>query len=352
MECSLASSVFPITLLFLLAAHFQVTKAQSSPPLVDGLSFTFYDSTCPKLESIVRDQLKLVFHDHIGIAAGLLRLQFHDCFVKGCDGSVLLAGSPNEPSEQQAVPNLTLRPEAFTVVEDLRSRVHGQCGRTVSCADILTLAARDAVYLSGGPDYAVPLGRRDSKTFATTNETTANIPPPTFNTTALLSSFSTKNLDAVDLVALSGSHTIGIAHCGAFVNRLYPTQDPTMNISYAKNLRQVCPTSNSTNTTNMDSRTPKIFDNKYYIDLLNRQGLFTSDQDLYIDPRTRDIVQSFALDEDVFFEKYVNAIIKMGQISVLTGTQGEIRGNCSVSNSNGDLLSSAVDEKEAKVVEF
>lgn len=61
---------------------------------------------------------------------------------KGCDASVLLSGPK---SEQKEGPNLTLRPAALKLIEDIRAAVHGACGPKVSCADITTLATRDAV---------------------------------------------------------------------------------------------------------------------------------------------------------------------------------------------------------------
>lgn len=200
---------------------------------------------------------------------------------------------------------------------------------------------------SGGPDYDVPLGRRDGLNFATRNQTLDNLPPPTSNTTALLTSLARKNLDPTDVVALSGGHTIGISHCNSFTPRLYPTQDPTMEKTLAADLKAVCPTNTTNNTTFMDIRSPNEFDNKYYVGLVNRQGLFTSDQDLYTDERTRDIVKSFADDEELFFEKFVRGMIKMGQLSVLTGRGGEIRANCSVRNSeNESYLKEMVDVDE------
>ncbi|KAL2894449.1 Peroxidase 12 [Bienertia sinuspersici] len=196
-----------------------------------------------------------------------------------------------------------------------------------------------------GPYYSIPLGRRDSINFATIEETLANLPPPFFNTTQLLNAFAAKNLSPVDLVALSGGHTIGRAQCTSFTDRLYPTQDPTMDKSFAKNLTLTCPTANTDNTTNLDVLSPNSFDNKYYIDLINRQGLFTSDQDLYTDSRTKSIVKQFACDQSVFFERFVEGMIKMGQLGVLTGTEGEIRANCSVRNSNNNVeLGSIVEE--------
>lgn len=134
-----------------------------------------------------------------------------------------------------------------------------------------------------------------------------------------------------------GGHTIGISHCSSFIERLYPTQDITLNKSFAKNLKATCPTTNSTNTTVLDIRSPNVFDNKYYLDLMNRQGLFTSDQDLYTNSQTKKIVKEFALDQDLFFQKFALAMAKMGQMSVLTGINGEIRTNCSARNPTSSI---------------
>ncbi|KAJ0519825.1 putative peroxidase [Helianthus annuus] len=304
-----ASSIPTLIFLLLSCNLIRISETQTPAP-APGLSYDFYRTTCPRLETIIRQNLQSVFASDIGQAAGLLRLHFHDCFVQGCDGSVLLDGSASGPSEKDA------------------------CNRTVSCSDITALAARDAVFLSGGPNYSIPLGRRDGLTFATRNVTLANLPPPSANTTTLLNSLGQKGFTPTDVVALSGGHTIGIAHCTSFTGRLYPTRDPTMDQTFFNNLRTTCPTTNSTNTTFMDIRSPNVFDNRYYVDLMNRQGLFTSDQDLYTDSRTRSIVTNFAVNQTLFYQNFVNAMIKMGQLSVLTGTQGEIRSNCSRRNSN------------------
>ncbi|CAN4081198.1 unnamed protein product [Withania somnifera] len=301
--------------LLLFSQYFIVSsKGQGLPPIVKGLSWTFFDSSCPKLESIVRKRLEKVFKDDIGQAAGLLRLHFHDCFVQGCDGSVMLDGSAGGPSEKTAIPNLTLRKESFKIIEDLRERVHKECGRIVSCSDIAALAARDAVVLTGGPNYVVPLGRKDGLNFATENATLNNLVPPFANTTTLLTSLATKGFDPTDVVALSGAHTIGISHCTSFTDRLYPNQDSTMDKAFANNLKRSCPKIDSNNTVNMDTRA-------FYVD-----------QDLFTDRRTRGIVTSFGRDQKVFFDKFVIAMIKMGQLNVLTRGQGEIRAKCSVRN--------------------
>ncbi|XP_074284338.1 peroxidase 12-like [Silene latifolia] len=340
-----------LTLLVIVMVGLMSQCSESSsalPPVVKGLSYNFYSSSCPKLEAIVRGHLAKVFKQDITQSAGLLRLHFHDCFVQGCDGSVLLDGSASGPSEQNAPPNLSLRPQAFQIINDLRALVQRTCGRTVSCADLTALAARDSVYLSGGPYYDIPYGRRDSLNFASTAVTLANLPSPKSDTTTLLNALGNKKLDPTDVVALSGGHTIGRGHCTSFTDRLYPTQDSTIEQTFAKNLKVTCPTLNTDNTTVLDIRTPNKFDNQYYVDLVKGQGLFTSDQTLFTDSRTRGIVSSFATNQSLFFEKFVNAILKMGQLGVLTGAQGEIRANCSARNGNDFGLFSVVEDDQHK----
>ncbi|XP_027358701.1 peroxidase 12-like [Abrus precatorius] len=330
----------------LLASHICASEPQAKPPVVKGLSYSFYSQTCPKLETIVRNHLKKVFKQDNGQAPGLLRIFFHDCFVQGCDGSVLLDGSPGE-RDQPA--NGGIRSEALQTIDDLRALAHKECGRIVSCADITVLAARDSVYLTGGPDYAVPLGRRDGISFSTSG--TNNLPSP-FNTTSVtIKTFAAKNFDVTDVVALSGAHTFGRAHCGTFFNRLSPL-DPNMDKTLAKTLQATCPDANSGNTANLDIRTPTVFDNKYYLDLMNRQGVFTSDQDLLTDKRTKGLVNDFAVNQTLFFEKFVDAVIRLSQLDVLTGNQGEIRAKCNVINNKKSVLTSVVEEALQFVDQF
>ncbi|KAJ6774437.1 PEROXIDASE 72-RELATED [Salix purpurea] len=62
-------------------------------PLVScQLNYKFYDYTCPNLTKIVRYGVWSAITNDSRMAASLLRLHFHDCFVNGCDGSLLLDG--------------------------------------------------------------------------------------------------------------------------------------------------------------------------------------------------------------------------------------------------------------------
>ncbi|GMP86078.1 hypothetical protein CsSME_00039002 [Camellia sinensis var. sinensis] len=54
------------------------------------LSSNFYSSSCPNLLPTIRAVINyIVSHDN-RMVASLLRLHFHDCFVNGCDASILL----------------------------------------------------------------------------------------------------------------------------------------------------------------------------------------------------------------------------------------------------------------------
>ncbi|KAJ9146064.1 hypothetical protein P3X46_028379 [Hevea brasiliensis] len=318
------------------------TKIKANVTIANGLAYGFYRYICPQVEVLVRSYLRQVFSRDVGQAAGLLRLHAHDCFVQGCDGSVLLDRS----IERTELPNLSLRPQSFQIIEALRQIIHSRCGRVVSCSDILTLAARDSVFFTGGPDYAVPLGRRDGVTFPRPNQTFEDLVAPFAKTTEILTKFARKNLNAVDSVALSGAHTIGIGHCDSFKERIFPNRDPTMEISFFNRLRQVCPAPETDAATWLDIRSPNRFDNLYFVDLMNRQGVFTSDQDLFEDPRTRGIVVSFASRQRLFFKNFAVAMTKMGIVDVLTDAQGEIRARCNVRNSDNINDLESVVEKD------
>ncbi|KAG6741034.1 hypothetical protein POTOM_056518 [Populus tomentosa] len=73
----------------------------------------FYSSSCPKAEAIVRSTVESYFKKDPTIAAGLLRLHFHDCFVQGCDGSVLIAGLSS--AERNAIRKLVSVSGAHTL---------------------------------------------------------------------------------------------------------------------------------------------------------------------------------------------------------------------------------------------
>ncbi|XP_047045575.1 peroxidase 1-like [Lolium rigidum] len=298
----------------------------------------FYSESCPSVEEVVRKEMVRALSLAPSLAAPLLRMHFHDCFVRGCDGSVLL-DSANKTAEKDALPNQTLR--GFDFVERVKAAVEKACPDTVSCADVLTLIARDAVWLSKGPFWEVPLGRRDGSV-SISNETDA-LPPPTANITVLTQLFAAKNLDIKDLVVLSAAHTIGTSHCFSFSDRLYnftgrvnPSDiDPTLEPFYMAKLKSKCASLNDNTTlVEMDPGSFKTFDLDYFKLVSKRRGLFHSDGALLTDAFTRAYILRYATSafKDEFFADFAVSMVKMGNTDVLTGSQGEIRKKCSVVN--------------------
>ncbi|GJX52606.1 putative peroxidase [Tanacetum coccineum] len=144
----------------------------NSTPSEAQLSTTFYDGTCPNALRTIRTSIRTAISRERRMAASILRLHFHDCFVQGCDASILLDDGPTIISEKNALPNKgSVR--GYEVIEAAKSEVEKLCPRVVSCADILTVVARDASVMVGGPSWAVKLGRRDSITasLVTTTQT-------------------------------------------------------------------------------------------------------------------------------------------------------------------------------------
>ncbi|TVU21093.1 hypothetical protein EJB05_30707, partial [Eragrostis curvula] len=380
-----------------------------------GLKVGFYNKSCPTVETLVQQAVAAAFKNNSGIAAGLIRLHFHDCFVKavrhsspilvvgqhvphvdcpvscdilngknntwtfqkseslltcyeeivqvrlclrvklngtvnattclniaqGCDGSVLIDSTANNTAEKDSIPNFpSLR--GFEVIDAAKKAVEAKCPRTVSCADILAFAARDSIALTGNNlTYKVPAGRRDGRV-STKKNAEDNLPSPLSNAAELVGNFTGKGLTAEDMVVLSGAHTVGRSHCSSFTNRLYQFSnasdvDPTISAAYASLLKSICPSNSNqtfpTTTTAMDLMTPAKLDNLYYVGLANNLGLFTSDQALLTNATLKASVDAFVKSENKWKSKFAKSMVKMGNIEVLTGTQGEIRLNCRVINS-------------------
>eukprot|EP01018_Ginkgo_biloba_P007311 Gb_31015 [translate_table: standard] len=196
--------------------------------------------------------------------------------------------------EKPAPPNKkSLR--GFDVIDSIKTALEAACSGVVSCADILTIAARDSVVLAGFPSWNVMLG----------------------------------------------GHTIGRAHCTSFNNRLFNyngtgSPDPTIDKSYLTTLQKRCPQGGNNRTLSpLDRDTPNSFDNNYFANLQGKKGLLRSDQELYSKSGAtiKSVVDSFSSSQSTFFSNFKASMIKMGNIRPLTGSSGEIRLDCRKINS-------------------
>ncbi|CAN1349012.1 Peroxidase 52 [Linum perenne] len=225
------------------------------------LTTSYYSKSCPHLNDVVFSAVQSAVRKEARMGASLLRLFFHDCFVNGCDGSVLLDDTSSFTGEKNANPNRNSA-RGFEVIDDIKAAVEKACPGVVSCADVLAVSARDSTVLLGGPSWNVKLGRRDARTASQSANGTGD-------------------------------------------NNLAP----------------------------LDFQTPTSFDNRYFGNLVGNRGLLHSDQQLFSGSGSTDsIVRSYSGNEGAFRSDFAAAMIKMGDISPLTGSRGEIRRNCRRAN--------------------
>ena len=196
---------------------------------------------------------------------------------------------------------------------------------------------------SSGPHWAVELGRLDGLV-SKAGSVAGRLPGPDMRVADLAALFARHNLTTLDMVALSGAHTVGFAHCTRFTGRLYRhgavgdgdgahAVDPSYDPAYARQLMAACPPDvGETIAVDMDPVTPTAFDNAYYGNLARGMGLFTSDQALYSDGASRPAVRDFAGNQTRFFEAFKDAMVKLGRVGVKTGRHGEIRRDCTAFN--------------------
>ncbi|CAI0457769.1 unnamed protein product [Linum tenue] len=274
----------------------------------------FYAGSCPNVEAVVQQVVATKASQQFTTIPATLRLFFHDCFVTGCDASVMVA-SPNGDAEKDAADNLSLAGDGFDTIVRSKTAVEAICPGVVSCADIMAIAARWRPIICSGTGakgwygfQRIPRGWKPARA-------------------------------QFDMIALSGAHTLGFSHCDRFANRLYSfsktsTVDPSLNVTYAQELMKACPQNvDPSIAIDMDPTTARTFDNVYYQNLVEGMGLFTSDEVLYSNPRSQPTVLDFARNAGDFNGAFSFAMRKLGRVGVKTGSQGSIRSDCTNINS-------------------
>ncbi|XP_020882981.1 peroxidase 19 [Arabidopsis lyrata subsp. lyrata] len=153
----LSLSLSSIFLYLFLTSTIPISPAKltiSHPPALRRLhhrelSGDYYSKKCPQLENLVGSVTSQRFKEAPISAPATIRLFFHDCFVEGCDGSILIETKKGSKklAEREAYANKELREEGFESIIKAKELVESHCPSLVSCSDILAIAARDFIHL-------------------------------------------------------------------------------------------------------------------------------------------------------------------------------------------------------------
>ncbi|KAI3863089.1 hypothetical protein MKW98_015547 [Papaver atlanticum] len=333
------------TFFFSSALILTITLSLLTIRVTSSLQLRFYQKACPQAESIVKRVVKNNFQKDPSLPGGLIRLYFHDCFIRGCDGSVLIDSEGDNVAEKEAPPNLSLR--GFEIIDEIKLELEKHCQGIVSCADILALATRDSVALSGGLAYKLPTGRKDG---TISRMADVHVPGPSFSIDRALTAFKNIGLDLDDLTTLLGAHSIGLCHCGFFIDRLYDFEgrglaDRDLDPELVVHLKQKCPRQQPNQVFNL-SQDPTVFmnpssntnfklDSAFYSSVIDGKALLQLDQGLAFTDLTSKLAAKYVNEPQLFRKKFAKAMNKLGNIGVLTAGQGEVRLNCRKVNKRG-----------------
>ncbi|CAN8229525.1 unnamed protein product [Cochlearia groenlandica] len=336
-----------------------------------SLHYDYYRESCPSAERIIGKSIRDIYDSRPSVAPSLIRLLFHDCFVEGCDASVLLDADEELNSEKEALPNMSLK--GFDVIENIKTELEIVCPGVVSCADLLVLAAREAVLVAGGPFYPLETGRKDSEV-AFKSIAQQELPSPQASISVILASFASRGFNERETVCLFGAHSVGITHCTFCEDRVYNFSgsgkpDPELDTGFVQELKTKCPFSASSasppspppvtglapsfrtpddpiNSYGMsrsgnnvkDGEIDMSYDNeggkegfgtRYYRRLMQKKGLMFSDQQLTGREETEMWVRAYASDQVLFRRDFAMAMMKLSSYHVLTGPLGQVRTTCS-----------------------
>ncbi|XP_057773044.1 putative Peroxidase 48 [Salvia miltiorrhiza] len=327
-------------------------ELHSDARVKERLRYDYYSESCPSAEKIIRSTVRELHEMKNTVGPALLRLAFHDCFVMGCDASILLDSDGNVKSEKEARPNRSIK--GFEQIDTIKSRLEEACPGVVSCADTVALAARESVLLAGGQFYPVLTGRKDSIDAFQLNATT-ELPRPDDDFTKALRSFALKGFDARESVSLLGAHSTGKVHCNFIRKRLFnftanKEPDSSINPEFLEILRAECghqpasTPSGSPSPSSAENGSPdaasvedramrmdyegagKGFGEVYYRSLLQGKGLLFVDQQLTSGPETKPWVETYAADVPRFRRDFGHAMFKLTHLQV--AKEGQVRLNC------------------------
>ncbi|KAF2929012.1 hypothetical protein DAI22_05g025300 [Oryza sativa Japonica Group] len=298
-----------MTMRLAAAVVVMVVVAAAAMSVEAELSVDYYKKSCPGVENVVRYHVAKALKANRKEGAALVRLIFHDCFVRGCDASVLLDPTAENPHTEKTAP-INIGLAAFELIDEIKAAVEERCPGVVSCAD----AQRD-------------------------------LPDSTFTISELIRNFRRKNFTIEELVILSGAHAVGVGHCSSLRARLTAPPEQILP-GYRSLLAGKCAAGEDPIVPNnvrdedpaavaatIPSFLPKLrkfefLDNSYYHNNLARIVTFNSDWQLLTEKKARGHVHEYADNGTLWDEDFSDALVKLSKLPLPPKAKGEIRRHC------------------------
>ncbi|GFP97490.1 peroxidase 39 [Phtheirospermum japonicum] len=297
-------------------------------PTPGALQEGFYQQSCPQAEKIVNEALNKILQKDPTIAPALVRLFFHDCFVTGCDASILLDRTPSGEDVEKNSPQNGKFVRGFEAIDEIKAQLEAECPGVVSCADVLAFANRDSLVYTGVPSFNVAAGRRDGLASLARNGE-FNLPFPESTAQQMTELFQRKGMTLEEMVMLTGAHSIGAAHCTVVAGRFRdPEKSKVIDRGYLLKMQVMTMCQNDTQDLAFDPYSQQKMDSRFYKELLRNRALLESDQNLVLEPNANGVMKKYVNDQNGWLASFTAAITKLGGIEVLTGNQGEIRKQC------------------------
>lgn len=123
-----------------------------------------------------------------------------------------------------------------------------------------------------------------------------------------------------------GGHTIGSAACVTYRVHIY--NDTYIDPVFRQSLQSICKFRGPIDPLAALDNTADVFDNEFFKDLLHLKGVLRTDQVLYHNATTDELVKTYSNNSALFFSDFGAAMVKLGKLDVLLGSQGQIRTNC------------------------
>ncbi|CAA6672509.1 unnamed protein product [Spirodela intermedia] len=284
------------------------------------LAVDYYAASCPRAAEIVSETVVSKQIASPTTAAGTLRVFFHDCFLDGCDGSVLVSSTAFHRAERDADINLSLPGDAFDLVVRAKTAVELACPASSPAPTSSPSPPATSSPCSAAPSSRPPRPQGQPRLPCRPRR---RAPPPRQRHRLP----AHRAIRAARLLGAGARRAVRRAHrrvCALQGVRStggpgrWRRADAAAEPRYAEAVRRACADYRSRPTVAVfnDVMTPNKFDNVYFQNLRRGMGL------------TRPFVELYAADEGVFFRDFARAIEKLSVYGVKTGGQGEVRRRC------------------------